>query len=309
MNDGNIIKDTEDKNIENFLRYLKVQKNLSNNTVNSYRYDLEDFYRFLLQKNLTIYELNTENFELYLSELYKKLISPSSTNRKISAIKSYAKFSGLKSENFEIKNIKQGQKIPVFLTKEEISLMLQKSSEQKNEIGIKVFAILAIIYSTGMRVSEALSLKIDQINKNGEINIIGKGDKERVVFLNQYAQNALAKYMLVRGCFLKKSTDLGNKYLFCSRSKTGFYTRENFFIALKKLAYLCKIDENKVSPHKIRHSFATHLYNGGVNLFVLKQALGHSSISTTQIYTHLDKKRLSETISQHHPLSKNIIKK
>ena len=300
------------KKIQSFLQYIEIYKNLSQNTILSYKYDLIDFNKFCNISKISIINANEEDFESYLGYLFKLRIKSSSANRKLSAIKSFIKFCKSNSNILAVKSLKKPRSLPIFLNTDEIHILLQTASKNNEPNGIRFYAILAMLYDTGMRVTECLSLKLQDINESLEIIVKGKGGKERLVFLTEQSKLALEKYMLIRNHFLKQSkqsNNLNNDYLFCSRSLNvnnkihKHYTRENFFQSIKKLANICKIDERKVSPHKIRHSFATHLYNAGVGISTLQEALGHSDISTTQIYTHLNTEQLKNALSKNHPFS------
>jgi len=284
------------------LRHLKIHKNLSQNTIKSYGYDLEDFCKFCTQQGINYQQITEADFESYTSFLYKNSISARSTNRKFSAIRGFFEFLNKGETAKLIAGLKTSRKLPVYLTTEEILLLLDKASENHEATGIRTFAVLSLLYYGGVRITECLAIKMQDIQSD-EITITGKGGKTRAAFLTEQSARALSKYLLVRPHFLKQTKLNDSPFLFCSKGVKGYYTRENFFVALKKLAHLCEIDERKISPHKIRHSFATHIYNKTGDIRLLQEALGHSDISTTQIYTHVEKTRLTNTINNFHPLA------
>ena len=299
--------------LEEFLLFISSERGMAKNTILAYKSDLLQFFEFAKLNKLTITCLTEQKITLYISAIYKKKLSIATTNRKLACLKSFFKF--LYANGFTASNpcdnlelIKKQRSLPVFLSKEEILLITNQASNDNTPKGIRVYAVLELLYSTGMRISECLSLCMDDIILDAkEIIINGKGEKQRSVFVTEPARLAINKYLSVRANFtslLSAKNVKNNKYLFCAEGSLGYYSRQNFFIALKKLAYKCKISEDKLSPHKIRHSFATHIYQGGANLRVLQQMLGHSDISTTQIYTHTDAMGLKTAVKAFHPLAK-----
>lgn len=171
--------------------------------------------------------------------------------------------------------------------------------------------MMELLYGSGLRVSELVSLPLSSFSINYQtkeiepfITITGKGNKERMVPLSQYAVATLQKYIKIREFFLKKAASKGKLWLFPSNSETGYITRQGFALALKQIAIDVGIMPTKVSPHIIRHAFATHMLHRGADLLTLKKLLGHSDISTTQIYTHVMPQHVKEMVFEHHPLMK-----
>jgi integrase/recombinase XerD len=301
--------------LEEFLLFISSERGMAKNTIAAYKGDLLQFFEFLATQKLTLSQVSEQKITLYISSIYKKKLSIATTNRKLACLKSFFKFlyaNGFIASNScaNLELIKKQRSLPVFLSKEEILLITLQASKDNTPKGVRVYAILEILYSTGMRISECLSICMDEIVLDtNELVINGKGGKQRSVFLNDSAKLAINKYLSVRANFtslLSAKNIKNNKYLFCAEGSLGYYSRQNFFIALKKLAHKCKINQQKLSPHKIRHSFATHIYQGGANLRVLQQMLGHSDISTTQIYTHTDVMGLKTAVKSFHPLAKKI---
>ena len=318
--------------INNFLQYINSVENLSKNTIESYNRDLKKMYDFFTNKNVSILELKTKDLEEYLKFL-KTELSPRSIARNISSIKhfyDYLQTEGILDDNPStlIENLKINEHLPDFLTEEETILLLNKSKEDKSNFGIKFNCMLQVLYATGMRVSELVSLKIDAIdtdynantNKfiiNNFIRIIGKGNKERIVPLNNEAIKSLSEYIDLRKKLLCGNfsnwlfTNMVNfskkekqeKILF---KKDCHITRQVFARELKDIAVSIGIDANKIHPHTLRHSIASHLLKNGADLKIIQEILGHSDITTTQIYTHINNKKLVDAVYNNHPLN-NLI--
>lgn len=308
--------------LEQFLEKILVERESSNNTIIAYKVDIKDFFEFLKKiskENLT--EISLDNLRDYISSLSKNNFLQSKTiARKISAIKQFFLF--LHEEKIIKINIacnletpKLTQNIPVVFDETYIKTLLDLCYTDNSPIGFRNTAMLELLYATGMRVSELISLKLSQFNiatnmamnlKNNKnihpyIIIKGKGNKERIVAINQKAILAIEKYSNYIHHFTK---DKNNIWLFPSKqSKAGHMTRQYFGKILKKIAYQAGLNFQKISPHKIRHSFATHLLNHGANLKVIQELLGHKDIATTQIYTHVANDKLKQTVEQFHPLS------
>ena len=315
------------KLIKNFLDKIRAEDGLSNNTVSSYKFDLELFLKFLVSNQIFLLKTETITIRNYLSYLHSQGITAKSVARKISALKNFFKFlffENLITQNplSEIELPKIEKKLPKFLTEQEITKLLDYLQNDESDFAIKLSCMLEILYSAGLRVSELVNLPISAINfENEEVGdylvIKGKGGKERITALNQTSRRILIKYLRVRkkigqekskwlfvgGRILEKKLDL--KRDLATKTNQSSLTRQAFNLMLKKLALNAGLDPSKVHPHVIRHSFATHLLSRGADLRVLQELLGHSDISTTEIYTHISNQKLQETILNHHPLAKN----
>ena len=287
--------------LDKFLIICQVERGLSKNTVSSYKTDLVDFINF----NKTS-EINKKTIRSYLENLYLKQIKRSSYLRKLSSLNQFMQF--LVEEKVLIENpivdIKRPAKektLPKCLKPAEIEILIE-TAKKDNKFGIRMALIIDFLYASGMRISELLTLKMNDI-KNAEklIMIKGKGNKERLVPLRKKTFELLAEYLIVRKDFV--SSLAGDKYLFCSRSGTGHLTREMVGMELKKVARLANIDETRVSPHVLRHSFATNLVNKKINLRVVQELLGHSDISTTEIYIDTMDSEIIDFVKEHHPMS------
>lgn len=302
--------------LEKFSEMLLAEKQLSNNSLTAYQKDIRDFLFYLKQNNLNLESLTNIDIHNLIAKLYEPL-NKSSQARKISAIKQFFKF--LQSENIIDKNIMDNikpptlaKKIPNFLSIDEVIKLLNKTYENKTINGVRHITMLELLYATGLRVSELVELKLNSLHYEDNLStkvsnfiiILGKGKKERLIPLHNVAQKRLNEYLKIRKK-LKFYNPQSNKWLFPSTSKEGHITRQRFAQILKETAIECGINSNKVSPHTLRHSFASHLLNNGTDLRAIQELLGHSNITTTEIYTHILDKNLKDTLLTKHPLAKN----
>ena len=291
-----------------FLDSLKIEKGLSVNTISSYTNDIVDFAEFLSKRKpqRSIDTAQNEDIKNYLQILHKKGFTAKTQSRRISAIKQLYAF--LLSEKIinqnpsqSIKNPKLAKSLPKFLSQEEVIKMIEVAQKEENKM---LYTMLEVLYSTGIRVSELVGLKLSSLLEGAMfLRVLGKGNKERIIPLVEIATEALESWVLVRGSYIKLSEE--NKlFLFPSnKAASGHISRERFAQLLKELAIKCNIDREKVSPHVIRHSFASHLLNNGGDLKSIQNMLGHSDISTTEIYTHMLDSKLKEAVYNNHPLN------
>lgn len=280
--------------IDLFLESLIAEKGRSLKTYQSYLNDLTQ----IQEKLGSLEKLCDKKLQDYFANLNLK---PTSISRKISSIREFYKF--LISEKIINENPakylelpKKQKNLPKFLTKEEIDLLISNAGDIRNSLRLRT--MIELLYASGIRVSELCEIQIKSIMKD-KILIHGKGSKERIVPIHYKAQEAIEKWIKI-----SKEKYPDSKYLFPSTGISGHITRDAFFKLLKKCAILSGIDPNRVSPHVLRHSFASHLLSSGANLRVIQTILGHEDIATTQIYTHLDSKKLENTLKEHHPLAK-----
>ncbi len=319
--------------ITNFLQKLRVEDGLSLNTTLSYGRDLELFAKFLAPKKTTFENVGAADVKDYLYDLHKQKLRSASVARKISTLKNFYKF--LENENvieaspmLYVQAPKSDSKLPKFLSEEEVFKMLNFINSDKSEFGIKLSCMLEILYASGLRVTELVSLPIaaikENVTENGEktlqnyLIVNGKGNKERLAPLNKSAIKMLLEYLDLR----KKLGQEKSKWLFVgivrASKKEGeikirnyapedaHITRQRLHQMLKELAVKVGIDRSRVHPHVIRHSFASHLLNSGADLRILQELLGHTNISTTEIYTHILDSKLKNLVFSHHPLSKKV---
>ncbi len=284
--------------IENFCNYLLIDKHYSHNTIESYRRDLNKFKDF--SKNLKLIDIDKDIIKKYLKYLNENKIKERSIARNISALKSFYKFliinKVVKQNPIEsISSPKLGKKLPNTLSEEEINQLL--NIKLIDIYSYRNKAMLELMYATGLRVSELVNLKVYDINlEEAIVKTMGKGSKERIVPINDYEMHFLKEYLERRSLFLVNGN---NDYLFLNNHGKPM-TRQGFFKIIKKLAIEQCIKKD-FSPHTLRHSFATHLLSHGADLRIIQELLGHSDVSTTQIYTHMSNEQLEETFKKFHP--------
>ena len=286
--------------INDYINYLKIERQLSPNTIDSYKRDLEDFYKFTGKS----YKFVTKNDVInYLGYLNNK-INARSINRHIVSIKNYFKFLE-KNNNIkynpleEITGLKTPKKLPKVLSEDDVNNLLD--IELNDAFSYRNKAMLELMYSSGLRVSELLNLEVNNIDFNMNlVRVFGKGSKERIVPIDDIATKYLDEYINVyRNTLLKnKESDV----LFIN-SRGDKLTRQGFFKILKIIAKEKGI-KKELSPHTLRHSFATHLLNHGADLRSIQTMLGHENIETTQIYTHVSDNFIKENYDEAHPRSK-----
>lgn len=303
--------------IEQFLEMMMAERGLSKNSLISYKRDLLDLQLFLSKKKIEELKAQTPDLRAFIRDLAEGDLCARSINRKISTIKNYYEF--LISENHTDYNPtlmldlpKYQTTLPASLSIEEIKILLQHTEADKSPEGIRIRAMIYLLYASGLRVSELVSIKLAEILINHEIGeikkvftILGKGNKERAIVINQQTIDSLLDYLKVRDHFLNSKNAKAKLYLFPSSSNLGHMTRQNFALLLKQAAIKSSIDPENISPHILRHSFASHLLEGGADLRVIQELLGHADISTTQLYTHIQTKHLKKTLDEHHPLNLN----
>lgn len=290
-----------------FFEMLVVERGVSKNTLEAYRRDLESLAAYLSARGLSFQSAGTADLKSYMATLYDKGLSARSIARHLSSIKQVYKFRVLEGMQAQdptstLDFPKQAKSLPKILTEEDIEKLLATAAQDVTPEGARLRALLEILYAAGLRVSELITLTYDAFSYESDSLIVkGKGNKERIVPIGRHAQNALKTYIPLRPHFIKGS---GSKWLFPSTGANGHLTRQRFGQLLKQLALDAGLDPNKISPHVVRHAFATHLLHHGADLISVQKMLGHSDISTTQIYTHVLQDKLKDLVLNHHPLSK-----
>ena len=296
-----------DEQIINFRNYLLLEKSLSENSIEAYTRDISGLSKSAKQNSLEKFPETVDlNFlTRYLDELYNLGISARSQARIISGIKAFYKFLLLEdlledNPTLLLETPRLASKLPIVLSIEEIDLLISAIDLSKPE-GHRNKAMVETLYSCGLRVSELVGLKISNCHfKEGYIIVFGKGKKERIVPISEKAIKEIEYYTKHYRSTLKIHTDFENILFLNRRGKQ--LTRVMIFTIIKNLAKAVELNKN-ISPHTFRHSFATHLLDGGADLRAIQEMLGHESIITTEIYTHLDKEFLRDTIIQFHPRS------
>ncbi len=301
------------KEIESFLDYLKYQKTYSDYTVDSYSNDLEEYLNYLDREGLDYKDIKYSDIRFFLMYLKEeKGIKSSSISRKLSAIRGFYNYLVNKeiTDNNPftlVSGPKKEKKLPRYFEYNELEELFDVP-DTSTPLGQRDYLILEMLYATGVRVGELVSIKVNDINKYDKtIKILGKGNKERFVAYGEYASDAIDNYLKDGRCELnKKNSD----YLFLNHVG-GTLTERGVRYILSNIINKTSLTKN-ISPHMIRHSFATHLLNEGCDLITVQQLLGHSSISATQIYTHVSTDRLKEVYFKSFPRAKkdgNILKK
>ena len=288
----------KDHLIESFLDSLYIEKGLSQNTVQSYKNDITSFAFWVDESiNLPLVRISKIDINKYIAQLFKNGLKSSSVNRKISTIKSFFIFL-LKKKHIlvspvdDIEMIKQEKYLPISMSEKEVELLLE-SPNLDSFIGIRDRAMIEMLYATGMRVSELINLKITDIDHNRlVVKVMGKGSKERLIPYGEVASDYLNLY-------LKNRKEINSNEIFLSNrgkkiTRSAFWNRIKLYLKKENL-------KESISPHTLRHAFATHLLNRGADLRSVQILLGHSDLSTTQIYTHIAKQRLGEILKKHHP--------
>jgi site-specific recombinase XerD len=288
--------------IKEFLDYLKIERNFSNNTIRAYKNDLNNFSNFLISYDgeSSIHLIDRSAIQFYLSKISKSDISSITLSRKLASIKSLYRY--LVEQEIVENNITKGigfpkipKKLPAYLSEKEMEKLIEiPDIHSKNPIKDKL--ILEILYSTGMRISELVSIKKNNIRlEEGLISVMGKGQIERMVILGTPAKKSLKKYM--------EKNKNNSKFLFPNErgnSKTGHVCIRKTFNDIKKMLMLATNNDG-LSPHSIRHSTATHLLENGTDLLSVKEIMGHASLKSTQIYTHVQKDYMRKVYNLAHP--------
>mgnify|MGYP001215281771 FL=1 len=316
MKKNNFAYTEEKKLISNFLSSKFLEIGYSKNTVDSYRRDISLFFHWLDLNKLKLQDLNETLLLDYFSDLKDCKKAVSTINRKISVIKNFFQYmyaEKLMTVNpaHNLQTLKRNRLLPIILSENEVINLIQKAyknyenaHENKKISCFRLYAILEILYSTGLRISELLGLKVKSLeNVKDKFYIQGKGGSQRMIVFNQKSIEVLKQWLEIRKYY---RNSLGNEFLFPDAFKNNI-SRQTIYKDLKKLAIELQIDEKKISPHSIRHSFATHLLNRGADLRSLQKMLGHSDISTTEIYTQVRQDRLLGLVKDSHPL-KNLFK-
>ncbi len=290
-----------------FLEMLSAEKGASQNTISAYQGDMEQFFELVEQEEVR--KISKEDLSDYIYSLGEHGYSNRSIARKISTVKEFFRFLFSEKEISEnpamnLTAPKQEKNLPKFLTQQEMMEMISLAREQKDVSHRRMSVMLELMYACGLRVSELVSLPENSINfDKKQILVKGKGSKERIIPVATSALESVLKYFEFRDSFIKA----GRKsiWMFPSlHSTSGHITRDAFFKNIKKLAVLMGLSPSRVSPHVLRHSFATHLLNNDADLRSVQKMLGHEDISTTQIYTHIISDRLMDIVKSKHPLAK-----
>jgi len=296
---------------------MSAERGAAMNTLASYERDLTDLMAFLSSRQASLTEATTADLSAYLAHLSAQGFAASSQARRLSALRQFYKF--LYSENVRTDDPtgildapRKGRSLPKTMSVTSVTALLAKAAQEADQEGpgqlarIRMHLLLELLYATGMRVSELVSLPAKVLRHEGRFLMIrGKGDKDRVVLLSRTAIEAMERYDAARNKLVPKAQPKEvSPWLFPSASKEGHLPRQVFARDLKDIAIRAGLTPSAVSPHVLRHAFASHLLQNGADLRAVQELLGHSDISTTQIYTHVLEERLQELVQTHHPLAK-----
>jgi integrase/recombinase XerD len=301
-----------------FLEMLAAERGAAKNTLEAYRRDLEGFLEFIVQREQAIGEVEPADVTAYLNAAGEAGLTPSSRARRLSAIRQFFRF--LAAEGYVEEDPAQGvagprrpRPLPPTLSVAEVDRLIEVARRgidgttgRDRVRALRLYCLIEVLYATGVRVSELVSLPRSVLQEDARVLLIrGKGGRERLVPLNATARAALDRYLAVgEAAEDGVAAMLNSKWLFPSKSSRGHLTRHRFAQELKQLVQAAGIDPDRVSPHVLRHAFASHLLDRGADLRSVQQLLGHADISTTQIYTHVLEERLKKLVHEHHPLAK-----
>lgn len=302
--------------IELFLDMLASERGASRNTLDAYQRDLADYDAFLNARGSSITEADTDDVRDYLAQLAKRGLAPNSSARKLSAIRQLHRFLYAEGKRGDdpaavLEGPKRGRPLPKILSIEDVTKLFETANAAANDEtlsplerlrGVRLLCLLEVLYASGLRVSELIALPAAAARAQGDtITVRGKGNKERLVPLGDAAREAMRRYLKL----ISETRNGGSRWLFPSFGASGHMTRQHVARELKALAQAAGLDARKMSPHVLRHAFASHLLANGADLRVVQALLGHADVSTTQIYTHVLDDRLKNMVRDLHPLSES----
>ncbi|MGE0723839.1 MAG: site-specific tyrosine recombinase XerD [Alphaproteobacteria bacterium] len=302
----------EDRHLEAFLEMLAAERGAARNTIEAYRRDLADVRAFLAGRGETPAAASAASIQAYLARLAADGRSPRTAARRLSAIRQFHRFlysDGRRADDptARIDSPRLGRPLPKVLEGEAVDRLLAAARARPGADGLRAVALVELLYAAGLRVSELIGLPANAVGRGAETILVrGKGQKERIVPLAPSAVAAVAAYQAVRDTFLPKGAARARaaRHLFPSRGAEGSLTRRRVAQILKDLAAAAGIDPATLSPHVLRHAFATHLVDGGADLRSVQRMLGHADIATTEIYTHVADARLRKVVETGHPLAR-----
>jgi integrase/recombinase XerD len=306
---------SDERLIELYLDMLAAERGAGANTLAAYRRDLEDFSAYLKNSRSSVAKAGTENLRAYLGDLSRRGMRVATVARRLSAIRQLYRFLYAEGQRADdpaavLEGPKRELKLPKTLTLAEVDHLLHVAGKSDTAAPLparlraaRLACLVEMLYATGLRVSELVALPISPARKDARVIVVrGKGNKERMVPLNDAAKRAMAEYLIL----LKQSgKEAQSKWLFPSFGESGHLTRQHLARDLKTLAAAAGLRAAQVSPHVLRHAFASHLLHNGADLRVVQTLLGHADISTTQIYTHVLEERLKSLVRDLHPLAQS----
>lgn len=290
--------------LQSFIEYLQIEKNSSHYTIENYKRDLDEFFAFLEEQKIDVATAEYFDARIFLTKLYERNLSKRTVSRKVSCLRSFYKFlvrEGVIRENpFALVTLpKKEQKLPRFFYEDEL-MVLFSSINKETAMGLRDAALLEVLYATGIRISECCEIKIQDVDFSlGTILVHGKGKKDRYVPFGRYAHSVLLEYIQKARTQITLAKEKSHTYLFISNRGDPLSIRGARYVlneCMKKAAI-----KGNIHPHMLRHTFATHLLNNGADIRTVQELLGHSKISSTQIYTHVTKERLKNVYNSTHP--------
>ena len=298
------------RHVESFIEMLRAERNAADNTVEAYRRDLADFTAFLAARGDALETADAPAIRAYLARLDRAGMAPRTAARRLSAIRQFFRFligDGIRSDDpvAVIDGPRQGRPLPKLLSEAEVGRLLAAARAVDGPDGRRLVALLELLYAAGLRVSELVALPAAAVMRDQRVLVVrGKGGKERMIPLHDTARTAIVDWLAARASELaKRGRGAASPWLFPSHAASGHLTRHRFGQLLKELAAAAGLDRRKVSPHVLRHAFASHLLDHGADLRSVQKMLGHADIATTQIYTHVAGERLKALVRDHHPLA------
>jgi integrase/recombinase XerD len=295
--------------IEAFLEMMAVERAAARNTLTAYGKDLADAGGFLAGRGRDLADASSEDIEAYFAHLGAMGLSPATAARRRASVRGFYRFvlgEGWREDDpsRRVDAPKKGRPLPHVLSREDVDRLIAAAGERDGAAGLRLGCMVELLYASGLRISELLALPLAALARDPAYLIVrGKGGKERLAPLNAAARTAVQAYLPARKSFLSAGVR-DNPWLFPSRGKSGALTPRRFAQMLDEAASLAGIDPAKVSPHGLRHAFATHLLEGGADLRTVQKLLGHADIATTQIYTHVAEGRLRAVVEAAHPLGR-----
>ncbi|MGD9617201.1 MAG: site-specific tyrosine recombinase XerD [Alphaproteobacteria bacterium] len=301
------------RRIEAFLEAVAAERGAARLTVSAYRADLGDLAAFLAARGVVLESAEAAALRDYVGAMTARCLAPRTVARRLSAMRQFFRFlisDGSRADDptTDLDPPRLGRPLPKILSRSEVELLIAAASEWPGGEGTRLRAVVELLYATGLRVSELVGLPLAAIGRDPRFLVVrGKGGKERIVPLSEPARRALADYLEIRTLFVPRTEAGGPKagrWLFPSRGGAGHLTRQRCGQLLKELALKAGLDPALLSPHVLRHAFASHLLDGGADLRSVQQMLGHADIATTQIYTHVQGERLRLLVETAHPLAR-----
>ena len=303
------------RHIESFLEMMAAERGAADNTLTSYAGDLDDFSEFLGSRGVSVAVAAQADIAAYLGDLTRRGFAPASQARRLSTLRQFHGFlyaEGLRPDDptGAVDAPRQAARLPKILSRAEVDRLIETAervaqgpfdSDAQRLRSLRIYTLVEVAYATGMRVSELVGLPATVLRGDLPVIVVrGKGDKERMIPLSERARAALVRYLAAS---VAAGRNHERKWLFASHGTSGHFTRQALGRDLKDLAIAAAVDPAQVSPHVLRHAFASHILQNGADLRVVQELLGHADISTTQIYTHVLEERLKAVVNMHHPLA------